>query len=201
MDSDMIKKRKHNDIAEICLDTSNDSNDANYTTISDLQNSSMNNNGNNSSNSSRSNKRMHQNNDNSSSDGCKICFFPIKHVVLYLNVAFLFKEIYLKLLVPSYAAGGIIGKGGEKIARIQKEQNIKMKMSKANDYFPSTNERICLLYGPIDTLLKTNDLIMKIIAEKPDNRSIDDERPNQVFKKNQKYFYKLKLKRYILLLR
>ena len=34
------------------------------------------------------------------------------------------------------AAGGIIGKGGETIAQLQNEVGAKIKMSKANDYYP-----------------------------------------------------------------
>ena len=49
-------------------------------------------------------------------------------------------SIYLKVLVPSVAAGAIIGKGGETIAQIQKEVNARIKMSKANDFYPG----ICL---------------------------------------------------------
>ena len=40
------------------------------------------------------------------------------------------------MLVPSVAAGAIIGKGGETIALVQKEVNARIKMSKANDFYP-----------------------------------------------------------------
>ena len=43
---------------------------------------------------------------------------------------------HLKILVPSIAAGAIIGKGGETIAQLQKETNARVKMSKANDFYP-----------------------------------------------------------------
>jgi hypothetical protein len=39
-------------------------------------------------------------------------------------------------LVPSIAAGAIIGKGGETIAQVQKESGARVKMSKANDFYP-----------------------------------------------------------------
>lgn len=47
-------------------------------------------------------------------------------------------SIYLKVLVPSVAAGAIIGKGGETIAQVQKEVNARIKMSKANDFYPGS---------------------------------------------------------------
>lgn len=43
---------------------------------------------------------------------------------------------HLKILVPSVAAGAIIGKGGETIAQLQKDTNARVKMSKANDFYP-----------------------------------------------------------------
>lgn len=45
-------------------------------------------------------------------------------------------NIHLKILVPSIAAGAIIGKGGETIAQVQKEAGARVKMSKANDFYP-----------------------------------------------------------------
>lgn len=43
---------------------------------------------------------------------------------------------HFKLLVPSVAAGAIIGKGGETIAQLQKETGARVKMSKAHDFYP-----------------------------------------------------------------
>ena len=44
--------------------------------------------------------------------------------------------LHFKILVPSAAAGAIIGKGGETIAQLQKEAGARVKMSKANDFYP-----------------------------------------------------------------
>lgn len=45
---------------------------------------------------------------------------------------------HFKILVPSIASGAIIGKGGETIAQLQKDTNTRVKMSKANDFYPGT---------------------------------------------------------------
>ena len=82
--------------------------------------------------------------------------------------------------MPSYAAGGVIGKGGEKIGFIQKDANVKMKMSKANDYYPNTQERVCLITGSLSALLKAHDFVMEKFKEKPDSRGMDDTRDVQV---------------------
>lgn len=40
------------------------------------------------------------------------------------------------MLVPGVAAGAIIGKGGDTIAQLQKDTGARVKMSKANDFYP-----------------------------------------------------------------
>lgn len=49
-------------------------------------------------------------------------------------------NVHLKILVPSIAAGAIIGKGGETIAQVQKEAGARVKMSKANDFYPGMSK-------------------------------------------------------------
>lgn len=40
-------------------------------------------------------------------------------------------QVHIKFLLPGTTTGSVIGKGGERIASLQKETNTKMKMSKA----------------------------------------------------------------------
>lgn len=77
-------------------------------------------------------------------------------------------SIYLKVLVPSVAAGAIIGKGGETIAQVQKEVNARIKMSKANDFYPGTTERVCLIKGTTESVMSMLTFICEKIREKPD---------------------------------
>ncbi|XP_060074662.1 RNA-binding protein Pasilla-like isoform X1 [Ylistrum balloti] len=77
-------------------------------------------------------------------------------------------NIHLKILVPSIAAGAIIGKGGETIAQVQKEAGARVKMSKANDFYPGTTERVCLIMGGIEAVRRVQNFIMEKIREKPD---------------------------------
>lgn len=76
--------------------------------------------------------------------------------------------VHLKVLIPSVAAGAIIGKGGETIADVQKQTGGKIKMSKSNDFYPGTNERVCLITGPLDSVSRVLDFVMEKIREKPD---------------------------------
>lgn len=58
-------------------------------------------------------------------------------VVRLFNVLFASDIIiHFKILVPGVAAGAIIGKGGETIAQLQKDAGARVKMSKANDFYP-----------------------------------------------------------------
>ncbi|ESO90069.1 hypothetical protein LOTGIDRAFT_123770 [Lottia gigantea] len=89
------------------------------------------------------------------------------------------ENIHLKILVPSIAAGAIIGKGGETIAQVQKEAGARVKMSKANDFYPGTTERVCLIMGPVEAVQKVHYFIMEKIREKPDpNPKLDDSKSN-----------------------
>ncbi|CAL1286901.1 unnamed protein product [Larinioides sclopetarius] len=75
---------------------------------------------------------------------------------------------HFKILIPSVAAGAIIGKGGETIAQLQKEAGARVKMSKATDFYPGTTERVCLITGSIEGIEHIHDFIMEKIKERPD---------------------------------
>lgn len=52
-------------------------------------------------------------------------------------------QYFLKVLIPSYAAGSIIGKGGQTIVQLQKETGATIKLSKSKDFYPGRcNEEI-----------------------------------------------------------
>jgi len=68
---------------------------------------------------------------------------------------------HFKILVPAAAAGRIIGKGGITIAQLQKDAGARIKMSKASEFYPGTTERVCLISGPIEGILKINDFFME----------------------------------------
>lgn len=55
--------------------------------------------------------------------------------------------IMVKMLVPAYAVGSIIGKQGQSITNLQKNTGIKINLSKSKDFYPGTTERIALIQG------------------------------------------------------
>ncbi len=74
----------------------------------------------------------------------------------------------MKMLIPSAAAGAIIGKGGETIADLQKRSGARIKISKSNDFYPGTNERVCLVTGSRDSITAVVEFVCEKVREKPD---------------------------------
>uniref|UniRef100_A0A3Q2ZXL7 K Homology domain-containing protein n=1 Tax=Kryptolebias marmoratus TaxID=37003 RepID=A0A3Q2ZXL7_KRYMA len=92
--------------------------------------------------------------------------------VLPLTSCFLFPaaeegEYFLKVLIPSYAAGSIIGKGGQTIVQLQKETGATIKLSKSKDFYPGTTERVCLIQGTVEALNGVHDFIAEKVREMP----------------------------------
>ncbi len=78
-------------------------------------------------------------------------------------------EVHLKMLIPSALAGSIIGRGGERISQLQKDTECRVKMSKANEFYPNTNERICLVIGSIKAVQKAHEIILERMQEKTES--------------------------------
>uniref|UniRef100_A0A0R3WK76 RNA-binding protein Nova-1 n=1 Tax=Hydatigena taeniaeformis TaxID=6205 RepID=A0A0R3WK76_HYDTA len=91
--------------------------------------------------------------------------------VEHISLEYLADNAHLKILVPSVAAGAIIGKNGEAITNIQNCTGAKVKMSKANDFYPGTNERVCLIIGTTAAITEVYDYISEKIYEKPETVS------------------------------
>ncbi|THD18794.1 RNA-binding protein Nova-1 [Fasciola hepatica] len=94
---------------------------------------------------------------------CKTMFFSLFFFMFFQG------NVHFKILVPSIAAGAIIGKGGEAITDIQNKTSAKVKMSKANDFYPGTTERVCLIIGTIESILRVFQYISEKIYEKPES--------------------------------
>ncbi|XP_035692733.1 RNA-binding protein Nova-1-like isoform X1 [Branchiostoma floridae] len=76
-------------------------------------------------------------------------------------------QLLLKVLIPSYAAGSIIGKGGQTIVQLQKETGATIKLSKSNDFYPGTTERIVVITGSEDSLKSVHKFLMEKISQAP----------------------------------
>ncbi|EOB04532.1 RNA-binding protein Nova-1 [Anas platyrhynchos] len=81
--------------------------------------------------------------------------FPIK----YLQDG----QYFLKVLIPSYAAGSIIGKGGQTIVQLQKETGATIKLSKSKDFYPGPV--ISALTGSDEKYNRCVDIFLRITQE------------------------------------
>ncbi|ETE65045.1 hypothetical protein L345_09184, partial [Ophiophagus hannah] len=74
-------------------------------------------------------------------------------------------QYFLKVLIPSYAAGSIIGKGGQTIVQLQKETGATIKLSKSKDFYPGMNDLVdlkvvsCPVLECCSVAIITNNLI------------------------------------------
>lgn len=77
------------------------------------------------------------------------------------------KSPILKVLVPNYAAGSIIGKGGANIAQVQQTTGARIKLSPNNHYYPGTQERIGLIIGEVANLITMLEFVIDKIRQEP----------------------------------
>ena len=76
------------------------------------------------------------------------------------------KPTYVKFLVSNSAAGSVIGKGGSTITDFQKESGARIQLSRNHEFFPGTADRIIMISGKLDDILKAMDLIInKLLSE------------------------------------
>ena len=54
----------------------------------------------------------------------------------YVIICMMSENVHLKVLIPSHAAGSIIGKGGETICNLQSATETNIQMSRGLDYYP-----------------------------------------------------------------
>lgn len=80
-----------------------------------------------------------------------------------------------KMLCPFYVAGAVIGRGGEEIKYIKEKSGCSMKVSRNDERFPTTNERVVSIQGSVDGILESILFVQdKIRADEPPDRSRDD---------------------------
>ncbi|WVZ73102.1 hypothetical protein U9M48_021450 [Paspalum notatum var. saurae] len=76
------------------------------------------------------------------------------------------KPTHLRFLVSNTAAGCIIGKGGSTINDFQSQSGARIQLSRSNEFFPGTNDRIIMVSGLFDEVMKAMELILeKLLSE------------------------------------
>ena len=66
----------------------------------------------------------------------------------------------IKLLVSNNMAGSIIGRSGQTISELQAQSSTRIKLSQTGDYFPGTQDRVCLVQGQANDVKKATSLLL-----------------------------------------
>ena len=77
----------------------------------------------------------------------------------------------MKLLVPNYAAGGLIGKGGTLITEMQNKFGGNIRLSSNREYYPGTDERVVVVTGEVNQIIDFNNHIMEKVLGDPSKQS------------------------------
>jgi RNA-binding protein Nova len=80
-------------------------------------------------------------------------------------------EVQIKILIPAAAVGALIGKGGEAMRNLKNDSGCRVQMSKNQEVYHGTNERICLVKGKVNSCSMVIQAIIDKIKEKADSSS------------------------------
>ena len=66
----------------------------------------------------------------------------------------------LKLLVSNNVAGSIIGRSGQTISELQTQSSTRIKISQSGDFYPGTQDRVCLVQGQPNNVRSATNLLL-----------------------------------------
>ena len=76
------------------------------------------------------------------------------------------KSTHIRFLVSNSEAGCIIGKGGSTIMDFQSQSGARIQLSRNQEFFPGTSDRILMISGPLLDVMKAMELILqKLLTE------------------------------------
>lgn len=76
------------------------------------------------------------------------------------------KATYIRFLISNAAAGSVIGKGGATITDFQSQSGARIQLSRNFEFFPGTSDRIIMITGILDDVLKAVELVLaKLLSE------------------------------------
>ncbi|CAL5404313.1 unnamed protein product [Camellia sinensis] len=76
------------------------------------------------------------------------------------------KNTYIRFLASNAEAGSVIGKGGSTITDFQSQSGARIQLSRNHELFPGTSDRIIMVSGTVDEILKGMELILaKLLNE------------------------------------
>jgi RNA-binding protein Nova len=92
------------------------------------------------------------------------------------------RKVIAKFLVSNSAAGSIIGRSGSNISQLQQQSGARLQLSRNQEYFPGTQERIMIATGTVNQILTALHLVLtKIQSEQAsDTRGSLDLLPHTI---------------------
>ncbi|XVE68754.1 hypothetical protein DITRI_Ditri09bG0094900 [Diplodiscus trichospermus] len=87
------------------------------------------------------------------------------------------KPTYIRFLVSNTAAGSVIGKGGSTITEFQSKSGARIQLSRNHEFFPGTLDRIIMVSGTIDDVIKAMELILAKLLNELNIEDNDDVEP------------------------
>ncbi|BBN68824.1 hypothetical protein to TOMV RNA 1L long form [Prunus dulcis] len=87
------------------------------------------------------------------------------------------KPTYVRFLVSNAAAGSVIGKGGATITDFQSQSGARIQLSRNHEFFPGTTDRIIMVSGSINEILKAVDLVLAKLLSELYSEETDDVEP------------------------
>ncbi|XP_039071932.1 protein BTR1-like isoform X2 [Hibiscus syriacus] len=87
------------------------------------------------------------------------------------------KPTYIRFLVSNASAGSVIGKGGSTITEFQSKSGARIQLSRSHEIFPGTSDRIIMVSGAIDDILKAMELILAKLLNEFNIKDNDDAEP------------------------
>ena len=67
----------------------------------------------------------------------------------------------IKLMVSNNVAWSIIGRAGQTISDLQTQSSSRIKLSQTGDYYPGTQDRVCLVQGQLSTVKHAVKLLLE----------------------------------------
>ncbi|KAE8714796.1 Protein BTR1 [Hibiscus syriacus] len=87
------------------------------------------------------------------------------------------KPAHIRFLVSNAAAGSVIGKGGSTITEFQSKSGARIQLSRNHETFPGTSDRIIMVSGTVDDIIKAMELILAKLLHEFNIEDNDDVGP------------------------
>jgi len=71
----------------------------------------------------------------------------------------------IKILVSNNVAGSIIGRSGQTISDLQAQSSTRIKLSQSGDYYPGTQDRVCLVQGHTENIKRAAEMLLTRLYE------------------------------------